>query len=107
MALRGVLRVGEVRIRVTDMAAARRHYGQRMGLHEVMEDAEGLVYFKPWDEHDHHSLVLGRDERPGIHYFAWKVFDDASLTRVESKIQEFGFSVDYIAAVKFAKSGRR
>ena len=46
MALRGLLRVGEICIRVTDMKAAREHYGYRMGLHEVMEDAKGLVYFQ-------------------------------------------------------------
>ena len=38
MALRGLLRLGELRIRVLDMALARQHYVERMGLHEVMED---------------------------------------------------------------------
>ena len=81
MALRGLLRIGEVGIRVMDMALSRRHYGDRMGLHEVMEDADGCVYFKPWDEHDHHSIVLRPADRPGMDYFAFKVYDDDTLTR--------------------------
>ena len=44
MALRGLLRLGELRIRVLDMALARKHYVERMGLHEVMEDADGLAF---------------------------------------------------------------
>ena len=44
MALRGLLRLGEVAVRVLDMAEAREHYGKRMGLHEVMTDAAGQVY---------------------------------------------------------------
>jgi catechol 2,3-dioxygenase len=107
MALRGLLRLGELQIRVTDMQAARQHYGQRMGLHEVMEDAEGLVYFKPWDEHDHHSLILRLADRPGIDYFAFKVYDDATLTRLAPKIEAFGLPVDHIPAGRYPKSGRR
>jgi catechol 2,3-dioxygenase len=69
--------MGEVAIRVLDMGEAREHYGKRMGLHEVMTDAAGQVYFKAWDEHDHHCLVLREAESSGMDYFAFKVFDDA------------------------------
>lgn len=107
MSLRGLLRIAELRIRVTDMQAARIHYGQRMGLHEVMEDAQGLVYFKPWDEHDHHSLILRQADRPGMDYFAFKVYDDATLTRLAPKIEAFGLPVRHIPAGRYPKSGRR
>lgn len=107
MALRGLLRVGEVQFRVTDMAAARRHYGQQLGLHEVLEDREGRVYFKAWDEHDHHSIVLRPADRPGIDHIAFKVYDDATLTRLAPKIEAFGLKVREIAAGVYPKSGRR
>ena len=107
MALRGLLRIGEVGIRVMDMALSRRHYGDRMGLHEVMEDADGCVYFKPWDEHDHHSIVLRPADRPGMDYFAFKVYDDDTLTRLAPKIEAFGLPVTKIAAGVYPKSGRR
>jgi len=107
MSMRGVLRIGEVRIRVMDMQAAREHYGTRMGLHEVMEDAQGLVYFKPWDDHEHHSLVLRESDSPGIDYVAFRVYDDATLTRLEPKIEAFGLPVEHIEAGIYPKSGRR
>ena len=42
MAIRGVLRVGEVAIRVLDLAAARRHYGEYIGLHQTLDDGRGI-----------------------------------------------------------------
>lgn len=107
MALRGLLRVGEIQIRVTNMEAARRHYDQRLGLHEVMQAADGRVYFKAWDEHDHHSVVLRPADHPGIGHFAFKVFDDATLDALRAKIEAFGIRTEWIAAGVYPKSGRR
>ncbi|MGQ0698978.1 MAG: catechol 2,3-dioxygenase [Panacagrimonas sp.] len=107
MALRGVLRPGEVCIRVMDMKKARRHYDEVMGLHEVMEDKDGKVYFKCWDEHDHHTIVLNPSDRPGMDYFAFKVYDDATLTALAPKIEAFGLPVKHIEAGVYPKSGRR
>lgn len=107
MAIRGVMRPAEVSIRVMDMTEARRHYGEIMGLHEVMEDATGKVYFKAWDEHDHHCIVLNPSDHPGMDYFAFKVYDDATLTTLEPKIRAFGLEVKRIEAGVYPKSGRR
>ncbi|GAB3628350.1 catechol 2,3-dioxygenase [Pandoraea terrae] len=107
MALRGVLRLGEVCIRVLDMVASRKHYGDRMGLHEVMSDDQGRVYYKAWDEHDHHSVVLREADSSGLDYFAFKVYDDKTLVDLEAKIEAFGLQVERIAAGVFPKSGRR
>ena len=107
MALRGVLRPGEICIRVMDMKKGRQHYGEVMGLHEVMEDAEGKVYYKAWDEHDHHSIILHQSDRPGMDYFAFKVYDDATLDVLEGKLKAYGIEVKHIAAGVYPKSGRR
>tara|TARA_R110000772_G_scaffold96986_2_gene196030 strand:+ start:2462 stop:3397 length:936 start_codon:yes stop_codon:yes gene_type:complete len=108
MSMRGVLRLGELQIRVTDMAAARQHYGDRMGLHEVMRDDEKkLVYYKPWDDHEHHCVVLRETDRAGIDYAAFRVYDDATLTDLTGKIEAFGLPVEHIEAGFYPKSGRR
>lgn len=106
MALRGLLRVGEVCIRVMDMKKARRHYDEIMGLHEVMEK-DGKVYFKCWDEHDHHSIILSPSDRAGMDYFAFKVSSDDVLTDLAPKIEKFGLKVKHIEAGVYPKSGRR
>jgi len=107
MALRGLLRLGEVAIRVLDMSAAREHYGRRLGLHEVMQGEGGRVYYKAWDEHDHHCLVLREADSAGMDYFAFKVYDDATLTELAPKIEAFGLKVEHIAAGVYPHSGRR
>ena len=107
MALRGVLRLGEVCIRVLDMVAARRHYGTHMGLIETMVDDEGKVYFKSWDEHDHHCIVLREADSAGMDHFAFKVFDDQTLSDLEGKLRAYGIQVERIAAGVYPKSGRR
>jgi catechol 2,3-dioxygenase len=107
MAVKGVLRLGEVAIRVMDMDAALRHYDERLGLHRVMRDDAGRVYLKAWDEHDHHSIVLREADRPGCDYFAFKVADDAALTDFERRIRARGVEVKRIAAGVYPRSGRR
>ena len=107
MAIRGVLRIGEVAIRVLDMAAARRHYADYIGLIEVPVADAAQVYFKAWDEHDHHSLVLREAASPGLDYFAFKVFDDATLSQLTQRIEEAGLTVEHLPAGTYPHSGRR
>lgn len=107
MALRGILRPGEVALRVMDMAAARRHYGDRMGLHETLQDDQGRVYFKAWDEHDQYCLVLRESDRPGIDHFAFKVYDDATLDEMARRLEAHGVTIEHLPAGTLPNSGRR
>ena len=108
MSMRGILRLGEIGIRVLNLSDARTHYVDRMGLHEVMSDEDRrTIYLKAWDEHDHHSVVLREADEAGMDYAAFKVFDDATLDYFESQIQQFGLEVSNIDAGVYPKSGRR
>ena len=57
-----VMRLGYAHVRVTDMAEAKDHYANTMGLYETLSDVspEGAkrTFYKAWDEWDHHSVVL-------------------------------------------------
>ena len=67
----GVMRMGYAHVRVTDMAEAKEHYANTMGLYET--HAEGnKVYYKAWDEWDHHSVVL-EEGGVGLVKFGWKL----------------------------------
>ena len=107
MSMRGVLRLAEVQMRVLDMADSKQHYGTRMGLHEMMTDDNGLIYFKAWAEHDHHSLVLRETDQAGLDHIAFKVYDDVTLDDLEKKIIDFGIEVERVDAGVYPKSGRR
>jgi catechol 2,3-dioxygenase len=60
MAINGVLRPGQVAIRVSEMDAAVRHYTEVLGLIETARDAQGRVFLKAWDEHDHGRRLARR-----------------------------------------------
>lgn len=107
MSMRGVLRLAEMQLRVLDIEAAKEHYGDRMGLHEMLTDDNGLVYYKAWDEQDHHSIVLRQSDSAGLDHFAFKVYDDATLSELEMKIRDFGIDVERVDAGVYPKSGRR
>jgi catechol 2,3-dioxygenase len=53
----GVMRLGYVHVRVTDLEEAKQHYSNTLGMNVVTEDGD-TAHLKCWDEWDHHSLVL-------------------------------------------------
>lgn len=107
MATNGVLRLGEVCIRVLDMAEARLHYGTHIGLIETGRDSDERTYYKGWDEHDCHSVVIQESDRAGIAYVAFKVLDDATLGELEARLNAYGVTTTAIAAGTYPRSGRR
>lgn len=107
MAISGVLRPGFVQLRVLDMAAALRHYVDRIGLDRVMTGEDGRVYLKAPDEFDHHSLVLREAAEAGIDITAFKVARDADLDHFAARIEAWGLAVDSIAAGEQPGLGRR
>ncbi len=75
MSVTGVLRLGEICVRVLDMDEARMHYGDHLGLLETARDGDDRTYYKAWDEHDCHSVVIQRSDQCGVEYVAFKVLD--------------------------------
>jgi len=67
-----------------------------MGMIEV-ERTTDRVFFKCWDEEDHHSLAVRYHPRVGIDRFSFKVEDDDDLAELESRVEAFGFHVDRIS----------
>ncbi|GAB2985275.1 catechol 2,3-dioxygenase [Amycolatopsis acidiphila] len=84
----GVMRLGYVHTRVTDLEAARSHYADTLGMRLVHEDDDRL-YFKAWDEYDHHSVVLERGG-VGLVKLGYKVQRSEDLDVIEKRVQTFG-----------------
>ena len=83
----GVLRIGHANLRVMDMKEALKHYENVLGMKRVMEDKNGNVYLKCWDEWDKYSLILSPSDQAGLNHVAYKVEKDADLEFIEQEEQ--------------------
>lgn len=110
MALTGVLRPGHVQIRVLELEPAVTHYRDVLGLKEMARDDQTKrVFFKGWDEHDHHSVVLREADSAGMDYMGWKVDSEATLKRLAQDIEACGLCSDltWIPAGEHPETGER
>ncbi|HEU0201699.1 MAG TPA: catechol 2,3-dioxygenase [Burkholderiaceae bacterium] len=109
MAITGVLRPGHVQLRVLDLAPAVKHYTEVLGLIETARDAQGRVYLKAWDEHDHHSVVLREADEAGMDFMGFRVDSPATLQKLASEVEESGLATNlqWIEAGEHPQTGRR
>ena len=109
MAMTGVLRPGHVQLRVLDMAASVKHYAEVIGLWETARDAEGRVYLKAWDEHDHHSVVLREADEAGMDFMGFRVDSPATLKKLADDVKASGLCTDlkWIEAGEMLRTGQR
>lgn len=92
----GVMRMGYAHVRVTDLAEAKQHYANTMGLYETLAE-DGRVYYKGWDEWDHHSVVL-EEGGVGVVKFGFKVEKPEDIDDIEQKATTFGLTVERMSA---------
>ena len=109
MAMTGVLRPGHVALRVLDLEPAVKHYVNVVGLIETGRDAQGRVYLKAWDEHDHHSVVLRAADSPGMDYMGFVVDSDATLRDLANRLEASPLVTEsrWIAAGEHLHTGAR
>lgn len=107
MAMTGVLRPGHAQLRVLDLEQSRKFYRDVVGLVEMGEDAQGRVYFRCWDEHDHHSIILRQADSAGIDFVGYKVLDVATMNDFERKVREFGLETQRMPAGDLLETGDR
>ncbi len=92
----GIMRLGFVQARVTDLEKATDYYGRVLGLEEVARQ-DGRRYFKCWDEYDHHSVVL-EEGGLGLVKMGFKVEREEDLAELEKKIEAFGVKTQRVSA---------
>ncbi|MGH3150966.1 MAG: catechol 2,3-dioxygenase [Streptosporangiaceae bacterium] len=84
----GVMRLGFVHIKVTDLEEARNHYSNTLGM-TVVAESPGKLYLKCWDEWDHHSLVV-EEGGVGLVKLGYKCQTPEDMETFEHRSQAFG-----------------
>lgn len=102
----GVMRIGHASLKVMDMAAAVKHYRDVLGLKVAMEDKNGNVYMKCWDEWDKYSLILTPSDQAGLNHVAYKVRKDADLDELQKKIEAYGIKTQMLPEGTLPATGR-
>jgi catechol 2,3-dioxygenase len=88
----GVMRLGYVHARVTDLEEARAHYTGTLGMRTV-DEVPGKIWLKSWDEWDHHSVVL-EEGGVGLVKLGYKVRTEEDLATYEKNLTTFGVTVE-------------
>ncbi len=88
----GILRLSHVDIKVPDMDLAAAYYSEVMGM-SITERTDDRIFFKCWDEEDHHSLAVRYDPRTGMDRFTFKVEKEDDLDELEHRVETYGYAV--------------
>ena len=107
MAITGVTRPGHAQVRVLNLEEDVKFYRDVLGLVEMGRDSFGRVYFKAWDERDHHSLVIRQADTAGIDIFGFKVDSVATLDKFEKDLGAYGVATKRIPAGEMLNTGER
>lgn len=102
----GVMRIGHASLKVMDMAAAIQHYENVLGLKVMMQDKDGNVYLKCWDEWDRYSLILTPSETAGLNHVAFKVRADSDLDTLAKRIEDYGIKTKMLPEGTLPSTGR-
>lgn len=92
----GILRLSHVDITVPDLDLASAYYTEVIGM-DQSEKVDDRVFFKCWDEEDHHSLAVRFDPRVGIDRFAFKVETEQDLEYFEGRLENYGLAVSRVS----------
>lgn len=101
-----VMRIGHVSIKVMDVAAAVKHYENVLGMKLTIEDKDGNIYLKCWDEWDQYSVILTPSDQAGFNHVAYKVKSDADLDVLKLKVEASGIETQVLPEGTLPSTGR-
>jgi catechol 2,3-dioxygenase-like lactoylglutathione lyase family enzyme len=84
-----VVKAAHAELIVADLDRAAAFYGGLLGLVETGRDAEAL-YYRGYEEREHHSLVLRRGGRPAVSHIAFRIARPDDLAVLEERFRARG-----------------
>jgi catechol 2,3-dioxygenase len=92
-----ILRLSHVELRTPDLELSTAYYTEVIGLIETARESD-RVFFKAWDERQHHSLVLTFAPTHGLNHLGFKVTDASDLDVYAARLADAGVDVVRTAA---------
>ena len=92
-----VVRAAHAELVVTDLQRAADFYGGLLGFVETERNAEAL-YYRGYEEREHHSLILRRGARPAVSHIAFRLARPDDLAVLEERFRDRGLAVRRIPA---------
>ena len=92
----GVLRLSHVEVRAPDLELAAAYYTEVVGLIETAR-TDDKVYFKGWDEHQHHSVIVAYAPTYGMNAVGFKLEHESDLDHYEAILENAGIATDRFA----------
>ncbi|MDR7071915.1 3,4-dihydroxyphenylacetate 2,3-dioxygenase [Fictibacillus barbaricus] len=92
-----IIRIARVVMNVTDLNASRDFYVNALGFIETDSSSEWIA-LRGLEEHCHHSLLLKKAEKPGVHLVSYKVWEDSHLTALEAFFKGKGSKANWYEA---------
>lgn len=93
----GILRLGHVEVKVTDLDRAARFYTGVVGLEETAR-SHGHRYLRAPAERDHHSILLSHAPVSGVGHIGWKTADADDLASCETWLERTGCAPQRVPA---------
>jgi catechol 2,3-dioxygenase len=90
-----IIRIARVVMNVTDFNQARDFYVNALGFIETAHD-ENHIYLRGLEEHVHHSLVLKKGDKPGVHALGYKVMNESDLDSLYEFFKAKGFKTKWL-----------
>jgi len=90
-----IIRAGHCELLVTDLNKSYDFYVETLGFKLVHEDSNHL-YLRGYEERYHHSLILTKHNKAGVHHIAYKVRSFEDLLALEVFFKSIGLEVIWI-----------
>ncbi|MET3729069.1 catechol 2,3-dioxygenase [Fictibacillus halophilus] len=87
-----IIRIARVVMNVTDLHASRDFYVNALGFIETAATSEWMA-LRGLEEHSHHSLLLKKADKPGVHVVSYKVWEGSHLNELETFFKGKGAKV--------------
>ncbi|WP_066368198.1 3,4-dihydroxyphenylacetate 2,3-dioxygenase [Neobacillus fumarioli] len=90
-----IIRIARTILNVKDLDRSREFYVNALGFVET-ESSDEYIYLRGLEEHTHHSLVLKKSDKPGVHALGYKAAREEDLDKLAALFASKGLKTKWL-----------